>query len=144
MFVENSNVIEPENNIPIREPALEAAHRRIRLILAAGLSGMILVMLAAGIDAVRVLRAIREQTDAIRANSAARTGTLVSIRTKLLLSDTFVRDYLMDPDESRSVEDISQIRQAWADLQHGLNSYAVTDADEAALVANLKEKIERY
>jgi signal transduction histidine kinase len=144
MSVGNSNVIGPENNIPIREPALEAAHRRIRLILAAGLSGMILVMLAAGIDAVRVLRAIREQTDAIRANSAARTGTLVSIRTKLLLSDTFVRDYLMDPDESRSVEDISQIRQAWADLQHGLNSYAVTDADEAALVANLKEKIERY
>jgi signal transduction histidine kinase len=145
MSVGNSNVIGPENSIPIREPALEAAHRRIRLILAAGLSGMILLMLAAGIDAVRVLRAIREQTDAIRANSAARTGTLVSIRTKLLLSDTFVRDYLMDPDESRSVEDISQIRQAWADLQQGLNSYAVTpNADEAALVANLKEKIERY
>src|SRR5215470_19653811 len=114
MSVGNSTVNGPENS-PIREPALEAAHRRIRLILAAGLSGMILLMLAAGIDAVRVLRAIREQTDAIRANSAARTGALVSIRTKLLLSDTVVRDYLMDPDESRSVADIGQIRQAWAD-----------------------------
>ena len=38
------------------EPALETAHRRTRFILAIGLGGMILLMLAAGIDAVRVLR----------------------------------------------------------------------------------------
>src|SRR5260370_15552292 len=103
----NSAVIGSEGNIPIPEPALEAAHRRIRLILAAGLGGMILLMLAAGIDAVRVLHAIREQSALIRANAAARTGTLVSIRTKLLLSDTFVRDYLMDSDDNRIAEDMS-------------------------------------
>ena len=51
----NSAVIGPESNILMPEPALEAAHRRTRLILAVGLGGMILLMLAAGIDAVRVL-----------------------------------------------------------------------------------------
>ncbi|MCX6922730.1 MAG: hypothetical protein NT154_05880, partial [Verrucomicrobia bacterium] len=70
------------------EPALEAAHRRIRLILAVGLGGMVLLMLAAGIDAVRVLQGIRRQSDLIRADALARTGALALIRTKILLSDT--------------------------------------------------------
>ena len=100
----NSAIIEPESNILVSEPALEVAHRRIRLILAIGLGGMILLMLAAGVDAVRVLQGIREQSDHIRADAQERMGTLVSIRTKLLLSDTFVRDYLLDPDENRSAE----------------------------------------
>ena len=64
----NSAVIGAESNIPMPEPALEAAHRRIRMILAAGLGGMILLMLAAGVDAVRVLRPF-----ASRANSSGRT-----------------------------------------------------------------------
>jgi hypothetical protein len=80
----NSSVIEPESKILMPEPALEAAHRRTRLILAVGLGGMILLMLAAGIDAVRVLQGIREQSDLIRADALAHTGTLASIRTKLL------------------------------------------------------------
>src|SRR5260370_39776980 len=93
----NSAVIGSEGNIPIPEPALEAAHRRVRLILAVGLGGGILLMLAAGVDAVRVLQAIREQSGLIQADAAERTGTLGSIRTKLLLSDTFVLDYPLDP-----------------------------------------------
>ena len=39
MSGENSAVIGLERSIPIREPALEAAHRRVRLILAVGLGG---------------------------------------------------------------------------------------------------------
>ena len=145
MSGENSAVIGPERNSSMPEPALEAAHRRVRLILAVGLGGMILLMLAAGIDAVRVLQAIREQSGLIQADAAARTGTLVSIRTKLLLSDTFVRDYLMDPDENRSAEDNSELRRVWADLEHGLDAYAATpDAGEAEMAAGLKRKIENY
>jgi len=53
-----------ENNILVPEPALEVAHRRIRLILAIGLGGMILLMLIAGIDAVRVLQGIRGRATA--------------------------------------------------------------------------------
>src|SRR5664279_6113226 len=132
----NSAVIAPESNILMPEPALEAGHRRIRLILAFGLGGMILLMLIAGIDAVRVLQSIREQSNLIRADAMARTGTLVSIRTKLLLSDTFVHDYLLDPDEERSAIHSRDLRRAWADLQKGLDTYAATpDADQAEMAA---------
>ena len=107
---------------------------------------MILLMLGAGINAVRVLHLIREQSNLIQADAAARTGTLVSIRTKLLLSDSFVRDYLMDPDENRSAEDNSQLRQVWAELEKGLDTYAAAtpDTDEAEMAARLRRKIERY
>jgi signal transduction histidine kinase len=141
----NSPVIESEDKILMPEPALEAAHRRTRLILAVGLGGMILLMLAAGIDAVRVLHDIREQSDLIRADALAHTGTLASIRTKLLLSDTVVRDYLLDPDENRSAEHNSELRVVWADLERGLDTYATTpNASEAELAAQLRKKIERY
>ncbi len=141
----NSTIIEPESNTLMPEPALEAAHRRTRLILAVGLGGMILLMLAAGIDAVRVLHGIREQSDRIRADALARTGTLASIRTKLLLSDTCVRDYLLDPDENRSAEHNNELRRVWADLEQGLETYASTpNANEAEMAAQLRRKIERY
>jgi signal transduction histidine kinase len=141
----NSAIIGPASDIPMSEPALEAAHRRTRLILAIGLGGMILLMLAAGIDAVRVLQGSREQSDLIRAHALARVGTLVSIRTKLLLSGTFVRDYLLDPDESRSAEHSSDLRRVWADLEQGLDTYATTpDAKEAEIAGQLRQEIERY
>jgi signal transduction histidine kinase len=145
MSVGNSAVAGTESNTLMPEPALEAAHRRTRLILAIGLGGMILLMFAAGIDAVRVLQALREQSGVLRADAMARTGTLVSIRTKLLLSDTFVHDYLLDPDENRSAEHTSDLRRAWADLEQGLATYAATpNADEARMAAQLRRKLERY
>ena len=141
----NSVVIEPESNLLMPEPALEAAHRRIRLILAVGLGGMVLLMLAAGIDAVRVLQGIRRQSDLIRADALARTGALASIRTKILLSDTFVRDYLFDPDENRSAEHNGELRRVWTDLEQCLVTYAATpNTNEAEMAAQLRRKIERY
>jgi signal transduction histidine kinase len=132
--------------MPAHDLSPEAAHRRTRLILAIGMGGMILLMLAAGINAVRVLHLIREQSNLIQADATARTGTLVSIRTKLLLSDSFVRDYLMDPDENRSAEDNNQLRQVWAELEKGLDTYAAAtpDPNEAEMAARLRRKIERY
>jgi len=145
MSAGNSAVPGSEINISVPEPAIEAAHRRTRLILAIGLGGMILLMLAAGIDAVRVLQSIRQQSDLIRANAMSRTGTLVLIRTKLLLSDSFVRDYLMDADDDRSAGDSSELRRTWADLQQGLDTYAATpDASEARMAAQLRRNMEHY
>lgn len=127
------------------EPALETARRRTRLILLVGLGGMILLMLAAGMDAVRVLQDIRRQSALIQADALARTGALATIRTTLLRSDTCVRDFLLDPDESRSGEHTAELRLARAELERGLAMYAAAPgANEAGMAAELRRKIERY
>src|ERR1700722_17863970 len=130
---------------PMAEPALEAARRRTRLVLAVSLGGMILLMLAAGIDAVHALADIREQSDLIRADAMAQTRALGMIRTELLLSDSFVRDYLLDPNEDRSAEHNNDLRRVWADLEHGLQNYAATpNSGDAGMAAELRRGLDRY
>ncbi len=141
----NSAGIGPESKSLMPEPAIEAARRRSRLILAVGLGGMILLMLVTGIDAVRVLEGIRDQSDRIRVEAVTRTGTLASIQTKILLSDTFVRDYLLDPDENRSAQHSSELRRVWEDLKQSLDTYAATpNTTDSKLAAQLRGQIERY
>jgi signal transduction histidine kinase len=127
------------------EPALEAARRRTRAVLAVSLGGMILLMLAAGIDAVHALQDIREQSDLIRADAMAQTRALGAIRTELLLSDSFVRDYLLDPNEGRSAEHNNDLRRVWADLERGLKNYAAApNTGEAGMAAELERGLDRY
>ena len=74
----------------------------------------------------------------------ANQGTLASIQTKILLSDTFVRDYLLDPDENRSAQHNNELRHVWADLEQSLDTYAATpNATEAELAAQLRRQIEQ-
>jgi signal transduction histidine kinase len=135
----------PRGDVPMAEPAIEAARRRTRVVLAGSLGGMILLMLGAGIDAVRALQDIREQSDLIRADAMARTRTLGAIRTELLLADSFVRDYLLDPDQSRSAEHNTELHRVWTDLEQGLENYAAApDGGEPGMAAELKRGIERY
>ncbi len=138
-------MLEPEGEIPMAEPAMEAARRRMRVVLAVGLGGMILLMLAAGIDAVQALAGIREQSDLIREDAMAQTRTLGAIRTELLLSDSFVRDYLLDPNESRSQEHNTDLHRVWADLQRGLGEYGgPPNTGEAQMATELRRGLERY
>lgn len=132
-------------DISMPEPALDAARRRTRLVLAICLGGMILLMLGAGLDAVRALQDIREQSDLIRTDAMAQTRTLGTIRTELLLTDSFVRDYLLDPDENRSEEHNSDLRRVWAEMNRGLEDFAATpNPGEAQMAAELKRGLARY
>jgi len=40
------------------------------------------------------------------------------------LPDTFVRDYLLDPDETAAPNTMTNCNRVWADLEQGLDSYA--------------------
>jgi signal transduction histidine kinase len=140
-----STAIGSAENPLIPEAALEKARRHTRWVLAVSLGGMILLMLAAGVDAFRALQYIRAQSDLIRTDAMARTHTLGVIRTELLLSDSFVRDYLLDPDESRSAQHNNDLHRVWKELQRGLKNYAATpNPVEAEMAAELRRGIERY
>ena len=73
-----------------------------RITLAAGFGGLLIVMALSGVDALRVLRQIRSEDDQIRTQFLFRNHVLNDIRSKLYLSGTYVRDYLLDPEPARA------------------------------------------
>jgi len=75
-----------------------------RVTLAAGFGGLLIVVALAGMDALRVLREIRVEDERIRTQFLLRNHLLNDLRSKLYLSGTYVRDYLLDPDAARADE----------------------------------------
>jgi hypothetical protein len=88
--------------------------RGLRLALIIGFGGMLLIFLVAGVDAGRLLHEMRRESKILRDASVERSHRLASIRWYILLSHTYIGDYLLDLDEKRSKEHLAQLRDAWS------------------------------
>src|SRR5712692_2296758 len=73
-----------------------------RFALLAGFGGLLVIMALAGVDALRVLRQISRDDDQIRRQFLFRNHVLNDIRSELYLSGTYVRDYLLEPEQARA------------------------------------------
>jgi signal transduction histidine kinase len=73
-----------------------------RLALFIGFGGLLLVMAAAGFDALRVLAQFRQNDQSIRARYLSQNHELNDIRSDVYISGTYVRDYLLEPDPERA------------------------------------------
>ena len=71
--------------------------RRPWLVLLAGFSGLLVLMTAAGFDAVVALNRLHDSSVEVRQRFFARTRLLDQIRSQIYLSGTDVRDYLLAP-----------------------------------------------
>src|SRR5579871_875184 len=73
-----------------------------RVALLAGFGSLLLIMTAAGVDALRVLHNFRASDDRIRREFLFQNHVLNDIHSQVYLSGTYVRDYLLDPDPQRA------------------------------------------
>jgi signal transduction histidine kinase len=73
-------------------------------LITLGFSGLLLLMTFAGLDSVRTLQQIQTKSDQARAQFLSRTRTLEEIRSDLYLSGTYIRDYLLEPEEGKTEE----------------------------------------
>ena len=60
---------------------------------------MRLIFLVAGIDAVRLLGAMRAENKVLRDAALERTNHLASIRSSVLLTHTYLGDYFLDSNQ---------------------------------------------
>ena len=95
-----------------------------RVTLAAGFGGLLIIVALAGADALRVLRQIRVEDDQIRTQFLLRNHLLNDIRSKLYLSGTYVRDYLLDPDATRAEGYRASLEQVRNEMDAGLAVYS--------------------
>src|SRR5579871_6227203 len=116
-----------------------------RRLLLAGFGGLLALMLAAGIDALLVLRKVRASDAQVRDMYFARTRALEKVRTGIYQSAIVMRDYLLsaDPELAKAqVEKWVAIRQSTDQALE--ECAAVTDRMEAAPMRSLQAQVAVY
>jgi signal transduction histidine kinase len=74
--------------------------RRLRLLLWVGFGGLLLLMTVIGLSAVSFLYQIQHRQEQIREQYVERDRILAKLRSDIYLSGTYVRDFLLDNDET--------------------------------------------
>ena len=93
------------------------------LALAIGFGSLLLIMMLAGIDGLRVLRHFGENNDRIRERFLFRNHALTDIRSEVYLSGTYVRDYLLEPETERAESYRSSLEQVRGKMDAALELY---------------------
>jgi signal transduction histidine kinase len=122
----------------------EDSVRGLRLALMAGFGGILLIFAVAAVDAVRLLHEMHAENNILRAASLDRSHRLASIRSYVLLSDTYIGDYLLDSDGQTSSEHLAQMRAAWSRTLNDLGAYHSSTLDEAVMLKQLQKLLERH
>jgi signal transduction histidine kinase len=118
--------------------------RRLRFALFVGLGGMSLIFLLATIDALRLLDAMRAENKILRDAALQRTNHLASIRSSILLTHTYLGDYLLDSDPRNAKDYLAKVQDAWSHLSSDLASYRSTTLDEEVLVKRLGDLLDQH
>src|SRR5260370_28049783 len=116
----------------------------LRLALAVGFGGMLLIFLIAGLDSVRLLREMRAGNKLLRDAALERSHRLASIRSYVLLTQAYMGDYLLDVDEERSHEHLLQMEDTWSRMMMDLASYQTSTLEEALLVKRLQTLLDQH
>ena len=116
-----------------------------RLALIAGFGGLLILMALGGVDALRVLRQIRQEDDQIRRQFLSRNHILNDIRSQLYLSGTYVRDYLLDPEQARAETYRTSLEATRREMDSALASYGkqVESGEQVPYVA-LRDELSNY
>ena len=112
--------------------------------------GVLLVLLAlSGFNAMNVISRFRVEDRQIVAEFLRTQTSLDELRSKLYLSGTYVRDYLLEPDPAKAEESRLELAQTRRDI-HDLTFQTSrpfnehSDADARALHSNLEQQVSEY
>jgi signal transduction histidine kinase len=128
-------------------PSTLTRPRRIssRAVLFAGFGGLLLLMAFAGFDGIRALRQIQTANDEISGDFLKRTQVLERVRANIYLSGTYVRDFLLEPDQQKDAE----FRRAVVDSREAMDAdmrqyQALLREEESAPFEALRGELKEY
>jgi signal transduction histidine kinase len=110
----------------------------LRFVLAVGFGGMLLIFLIAGIDAIRLLRNMRETNKILHDGSIERSRRLGSVRGYVLLTQAYMGDYLLDSDQETARDHLEQLQGAWSQMISDLANYQTTTLEEEVLMKRIQ------
>lgn len=124
---------------------MQSSKSSARLVLLGGFGGLLLLMAFAGFSAAHDLTQIRANDDAIRVQFLKRNKLLNQIRSEVYLSGTYVRDYLLDPDQQRAERNRVSLATIRGSMRNALAEYrALGPVPEAPALSVLNDEIAKY
>lgn len=116
-----------------------------RLALLIGFGGLLLIMVLAGIDALRVLKQFRQSDERIRRRYLSQNHVLNDIRSDVYLSGTYVRDYLLEPEPERAEAYRKSLEAVRKHMESALESYGrLVNPEETEHYSALRTELARY
>ena len=124
---------------------VRSVSRNTRLLLLTGFGGLLLLMAFAGIDGLRVLQTIQKRNETIRQDFLARNRLLNQIRSDLYLSATYVRDYLLEPENAKAESQRTSLDRIRLDMEAALREYeSLIGKSEDNPLRNLEAQLREY
>jgi signal transduction histidine kinase len=119
--------------------------QRPGVVLVAGFGGLLLLMAAAESGALLFLNSLRSNDATLQARFLARNRTLERIRSNIYLSGTFVRDFLLAPEQTGARAQLRTLEGLRRDSENALNNYAsALEPEERKPFRDLRSQIEAY
>jgi len=116
-----------------------------RAVLLAGFGGLLLLMVFAGIDGLRVLRRMQVRSGTIQHDFLERSRVLNQIRSDVYLSGTFARDYLLDPQPAAAEKNRRELDRLHQEMDSILTTYAnLMNPEEQIPLNGLHRSLDEY
>jgi signal transduction histidine kinase len=116
-----------------------------RRLLLAGFGGLLALMLAAGVDALLVLRKVRASDAQVRDLYSARTQSLEKVRNGIYQSAIVMRDYLLATDPLLASAEVDRWRGIRENTDIAMReTSALLDRAEAAPMRSLQTQVAGY
>ena len=114
-------------------------------MLLAGFGGLLLLMVFAGIDGLRVLRGMQTRSGAIQHAFLERSQVLNQIRSDVYLSGTYARDYLLDPESAAAENNRAELTRLRREMDAILAGYAdLMRPEERTPLDGLRRSLDDY
>ena len=122
-----------------------ASQSQTKVLLWAGFGGLLLLLCVLGLSAVSFLYQVEIRQEQIRRDYVERNRTLERLRSNIFLSGTYIRDFLLDPNEKGAAEHQMQFRQARQKVEAGVNDYRrLVRPDEREAFGQLESELNAY
>lgn len=115
------------------------------MVLLLGFGGLLLIMLFAGFDGLRVLRRMQDRSVAIQHDFLERSRVLNQIRSDVYLSGTIARDYLLDPEPAAAEKNRVELHRLRQEMDAILAGYGgLMGPEERRPLNGLRRSLDEY
>ena len=115
------------------------------LVLWLGFGGLLVCILGAAAGSLVVMDRVHQAETRIRKAFVSRLDALDQIRSRIYLSGTYVRDFLLSPDPSGAAAEVARLAALERDSVAALDSYARSlESEERDPFLALRSEIEAY